>query len=232
MALHKLIVKFSPSKQQDFMIDKVEMTIGRKPDNDIVIDMPVVSGRHAKILHEGDKIILEDLNSTNGTFVNKKKVTKVILNHKDIIYVGKSQMMYMTDDPVKILEATDAGGEDLDATMVLQTKAHSAMAGKAKKSGGSGGLSVIEGDTEKTEYVLEARLCTIGKVETSTVIIKGMLTPKTAALINRTDAGYLISQPSGGSKLKVNGVQVEGRLPLKDGDVIECYGYKFQFFPG
>lgn len=233
MAVHKLIVKFTPTKQKEFMLDKLTTTIGRKPENDIVIDMPVVSGKHAQLLHEGTKIVLEDLNSTNGTFVNKKKITKVDLNHKDIIYIGKSQMMYLTDDPVKQLQASDKGAEDLDATMVLQTKAHAQMAGGAGAASGVGGLSVIEGDTGgKMEYELSARLCTIGKVETSTVPIKGMLTPKTAALINRTDAGYIISQPSGGSKIKVNGNSVEGRVNLKDGDIIETYGYKFQFFMG
>jgi len=229
MATHKLIVRYSPSKQQEFKIDQVTINIGRKPDNDIVIDMPVVSGHHAKILHEGDRIIVEDLNSTNGTFVNKKKIARLVLNHKDIIYIGKSQIMYLSDNATVRMPSQGEVGADLDATMVLQTKAH----GQMKEAGGKagfGGLSVIDGDTGKTEYSLEARLCTIGKIDTSTVQIKGMLTPKTAALINRTDTGYIISQPSGGSKIKVNGVGVEGRVPLKDGDVIETYGYKFQFF--
>ena len=233
MATHKLIVRYSPTKQEEFKIEQVTLSIGRKPDNDIVIDMPVVSGSHARVLHEGNRIVVEDLNSTNGTFVNKKKISKVALNHKDIIYIGKSQIMYLTDDPVAQLNAADKAkpAEDLDATMVLQTKSHAEMGGAAKKGkAGVGGLSVIEGDTGKMEYALEARLCTIGKIETSTVQIKGMLTPKTAALINRTDTGYIISQPSGGSKIKVNGNSVEGRVSLKDGDIIETYGYKFQFF--
>jgi len=228
MATHKLIVRFSPSKQQEFRIDQVTVNIGRKPDNDIVIDMPVVSGNHARVLHEGDRIVVEDLKSTNGTFVNKKKITKVVLNHKDIIYIGKSQIMYLNDDATSRMPPQSKDGADLDATMVLQTKAHGQMKGGGKP--GVGGLSVIEGDTNRTEYALEARLCTIGKVETSTVQIKGMLTPKTAALINRTDTGYVISQPSGGSKIKLNGSSVEGRVALKDGDIIETYGYKFQFF--
>lgn len=235
MATHKLIIRFSPSKQEEFKIEQVTVSIGRKPDNDIVIDMPVVSGSHARLLHEGDRIVLEDLNSTNGTFVNKKKVSKVALNHKDIIYIGKSQIMYLTDLPSAQPNAADKAkpAEDLDATMVLQTKSHAQMGGAAavkKGKAGVGGLSVIEGETDRMEYQLEARLCTIGKVETSTVQIKGMLTPKTAALINRTDTGYIISQPSGGSKIKVNGNGVEGRVSLKDGDIIETYGYKFQFY--
>jgi len=229
MATHKLIVRFSPTKQQEFKIDQVTIKIGRKPDNDIVIDMPVVSGNHARVLHEGDKIVVEDLKSTNGTFVNKKKITKAVLNHKDIIYIGKSQIMYLNDEATSRMPSQPTSdGADLDATMVLQTKAHGQMKGGGKP--GVGGLSVIEGDTGRMEYTLEARLCTIGKIETSTVQIKGMLTPKTAALINRTDTGYVISQPSGGSKIKLNGNGVEGRVALKDGDIIETYGYRFQFF--
>ena len=229
MSTHKLIVRFSPSKQQEVKIDQVAIKIGRKPDNDIIIDMPVVSGNHARVLHEGDRIIVEDLNSTNGTFVNKKKIARVVLTNKDIIYIGKSQIMYLSDDATTRMPSQGEVGADLDATMVLQTKAHGNMEGPGGKAG-IGGLNVIAGDTGKTEYALEARLCTIGKIETSTVQIKGMLTPKTAALINRTDTGYLISQPSSGSKIKVNGNGVEGRVPLKDGDIIETYGYKFQFF--
>jgi pSer/pThr/pTyr-binding forkhead associated (FHA) protein len=84
MATHKLIVRYSPAKQEEFKIEQVTLNIGRKPDNDIVIDMPVVSGSHARIIHEGDRIVIEDLKSTNGTFVNKKKITKAVLNHKDV----------------------------------------------------------------------------------------------------------------------------------------------------
>jgi hypothetical protein len=138
--------------------------------------------------------------------------------------------MYLYDDPTAKIPPQAKPGEDLDATMVLQTKSHAKMEGAKKGKSGVGGLSVIEGDTDRMEYQLEARLCTIGKVETSTVQIKGMLTPKTAALINRTDTGYIISQPSGGSKIKINGGSVEGRVSLKDGDIIETYGYRFQFF--
>jgi pSer/pThr/pTyr-binding forkhead associated (FHA) protein len=226
--MDKLILNFKESTLKEYPMDKDVYTIGRKPDNDIQIDNPVVSSHHAKISRQGRKVVLEDLGSTNGTFVNKKKVSKCELKHKDVVFIGKHTLVFLSDDPVAQLEATAAPEDDLDATMVLQTKAHAKMTGAAQA--GVGGLSVIEGATEKNEYQLTARLSTIGKAETSTVKIKGLLAPKTAALINRGNNGYVIAPPGSGAKITINGQPLEGRRPLKDGDVIELYGVKLQFF--
>ncbi len=226
--MDKLILNFKESTLKEFPMDKDAFTIGRKPENDIQIDNPVVSGKHARIFKEGRKVIVEDLGSTNGTFVNKKKISKCELKHKDIVFIGKHTIVFLSDDPVAQLEASAADEDDLDATMVLQTKAHAKMSGASKS--GMGGLTVIEGSADKTEYELTARLSTIGKAETSTVKIKGLLAPKTAALINRGNNGYVIAPPGSGAKVSVNGMPLAGRRPLKDGDVIELYGIKLQFF--
>ncbi len=226
--MDKLILNFKESTLKEFPMDKDAFTVGRKPDNDIQIDNPVVSGKHARIFKKGRKVIVEDLGSTNGTFVNKKKISKCELKHKDIVFIGKHTIVFLSDDPVAQLEATAAADDDLDTTMVLQTKAHAKMSGVSKA--GLGGLTVIEGSADKTEYELTARLSTIGKAETSTVKIKGLLAPKTAALINRGNNGYVIAPPGSGAKVSVNGMPLAGRRPLKDGDVIELYGIKLQFF--
>ncbi len=226
--MDKLILNFKESTLKEFPMDKDAFTIGRKPANDIQIDNPVVSGKHARVFKEGRKVVVEDLGSTNGTFVNKKKISKCELKHKDIIFIGKHTIVFLSDDPVAQLEASAADDDDLDATMVLQTKAHAKMSGASKA--GLGGLTVIEGTSDKTEFELTARLSTIGKAETSTVKIKGLLAPKTAALINRGNNGYVIAPPGSGAKITVNGQPLAGRRPLKDGDIIELYGIKLQFF--
>ena len=226
--MDKLILNFKESTLKEFPMDKDAFTIGRKPDNDIQIDNPVVSGKHARIFKEGRKVVCEDLGSTNGTFVNKKKVSKCELKHKDIVFIGKHTIVFLSDDPVAQLEASAAEEDDLDATMVLQTKAHAKMSGASKA--GLGGLTVVDGSADKPEYELTARLSTIGKAETSTVKIKGLLAPKTAALINRGNNGYVIAPPGSGAKIAVNGQPLAGRRPLKDGDIIELYGIKLQFF--
>jgi len=72
-----------------YLIHKV-MTIGRNPDNDIVIKDPYVSGNHARFYVKNDKLFVEDLNSTNGTFVNGKRISKVEkLQEGDIIEIGR-----------------------------------------------------------------------------------------------------------------------------------------------
>lgn len=226
--MDKLILNFKESTLKEYPMDKDVFTIGRKPENDIQIDNPVVSGKHARVFKEGRKVIVEDLGSTNGTFVNKKKISKTELKHKDIVFIGKHTIVFLSDDPVAQLEASAAEEDDLDATMVLQTKAHAKMTGASKA--GLGGLTVIEGSADKTEYELTARLSTIGKAETSTIKIKGLLAPKTAALINRGNNGYVIAPPGSGAKITINGQPLAGRRPLKDGDILELYGLKLQFF--
>lgn len=226
--MDKLILYFKDSILKEFPFTKETITIGRKADNDIPIDNPVVSGHHARVIKNGNEVVLEDLGSTNGTFVNKKKVSKVKLNHKDIIYVGKHHIVFMSDDPVAQLMATEAKEDALDQTMVMQTKAHQAMTGGDRA--GMGGLNVISGEADKTEYELKSRLNTIGKADTSTIRLKGLLAPKTAALINRTNDGYIISPPGAGAKIKLNDNVLQGRMKLKDGDIIELYGLKLQFF--
>ncbi len=68
----KLEFSFNSSKLGEFVLDKEVMTIGRKEDNDIRIENLAVSGHHAKLLTIFEDSFLEDLNSTNGTFVNGK----------------------------------------------------------------------------------------------------------------------------------------------------------------
>ena len=70
------------------------VTIGRLPDNTIVIDNSAVSSRHARIVREGPQFVVEDLESTNGTFVNGDKITKRALRHGDTILVGKHKMFF------------------------------------------------------------------------------------------------------------------------------------------
>jgi ABC-type multidrug transport system ATPase subunit/pSer/pThr/pTyr-binding forkhead associated (FHA) protein len=75
-------------------LDKDRITIGRDAANDVVIDHPVVSKRHAEILKEDGKVILVDLGSTNGTFVNGIKVKRHTLQELDRIVIGPSELHF------------------------------------------------------------------------------------------------------------------------------------------
>ena len=94
-----------------FKLDKPVLRIGRDPDSDIYIDDTVVSTEHAVIKAEGDpdagggpKFYIEDLNSTNSTFVNGEKITRHKLKHDDMIRVGWNTFKFIDEaegDPNK-----------------------------------------------------------------------------------------------------------------------------------
>ncbi|RJP26222.1 MAG: FHA domain-containing protein [Candidatus Abyssobacteria bacterium SURF_5] len=92
----RLSIRFNGAVIQELEFDQDEITIGRNADNSVQIDNVTVSGKHARILRERNqhleekyRYIVEDLESTNGTFVNEKKVARRVLREKDLITVGK-----------------------------------------------------------------------------------------------------------------------------------------------
>ncbi len=76
-------------------------TIGRTPDNDIRIDTEFISRHHAVILMSGTMTVLEDLNSTNGTFVNGERISRCTLRAGDRVTIGKSEFRYVVKPPTE-----------------------------------------------------------------------------------------------------------------------------------
>jgi len=74
--------------------DGFSLTIGRRNRNDVVIADSAVSGHHAKIDPVGDRLVLIDLQTKNGTFVNEQLVVSHWLKHGDVISVGNHQLIY------------------------------------------------------------------------------------------------------------------------------------------
>jgi len=91
----KLELNFNASKIDEFSLEKEVLTIGRKEDNDVQIQNLAVSGHHAKLLTIFNDSFIEDLNSTNGTFVNGKSINKHALQNGDVISIGKHEMRFV-----------------------------------------------------------------------------------------------------------------------------------------
>ena len=88
-----LLLKFKNSEIKTIETEKVEITIGRNPNCDIHIDNLGVSKRHAKIYKQDGAYVVKDLNSTNGTYVNNKRVARAIINNNDEIHIGKHSLI-------------------------------------------------------------------------------------------------------------------------------------------
>ncbi len=123
----KLYLKFEQAVLKEFSLTQGVVTIGRLPDNLIQIDNLAVSGHHAKIYFEADHYVLEDNNSLNGTFVNGRRVSKVVLKDGDEVTIGK-HVLALKDEWHESGKTQPLAVENkpmvptLESTVVLDTK--------------------------------------------------------------------------------------------------------------
>src|SRR3979411_1830278 len=89
----RLVLKFEGSTLKEVPLRTQPVTIGRSPDNDIPIDNLAVSNYHARIYTEAGRLVIEDLNSLNGTFVNDQRVERAALHDGDTVVVGKHHIV-------------------------------------------------------------------------------------------------------------------------------------------
>ena len=130
----RLVLTFDDRVLCEFGVDS-EVTIGRLPDNTIVIDNPAVSGHHARVFFEGDDCIVEDLRSKNGTYVNEKHVLRAALQDHDQILIGKHKLLF---DELSTAESSPNRRimPTLGGTEYLNTKSHRAMLAKLREERG------------------------------------------------------------------------------------------------
>jgi predicted component of type VI protein secretion system len=240
----KVILKYEAAVLKEIPLKQATLTIGRTAANDLPIDNLAVSGHHAKIYYEGDKFVLEDLNSLNGTFVNNQRIQKSALRHGDKVTIGKHEILVRLsgDSAETLLLPSDAPKKFLvpkvEETMVLDTKRQREMIQQAAqpKEGAAvpipararvGRLVVLRGKTDLESYLLSSKLTVIGKSQMASVRLKGWFKPKAAATINKREDGYYISQAD--RIPKVNGQSVTKLTKLSEGDTIEVAGVTFSF---
>jgi len=229
----RLILMFNKQVVKEYPLMKDSVTIGRNEENTIQINNLAVSGYHARIDAAGNDFILTDLQSTNGTFINDKRVVSHKLSHGDNIIVGKHVILFVGTgvETGEVKPAAPKG--DLDKTMMLDTAKQKELLSKQKEatqatdvSGKIGVISFIEGAEGEVE--LKKKLTKIGKADTSEIQLSGFFMPATAATISRRPSGYVITTMGG--KIKVNGEVIKDSVALKDFDTIEVGKVKFQFY--
>ena len=217
----KLVVSLDGVVIKEVQITKDKTTLGRRPYNDIVIDNLAVSGEHAVLQMVGADVFIEDLNSTNGTYINGKAVKKQLLSHNDTVEIGKYKIKFIVDD-----------GTDYEKTMIMKPGAQlPAATGRGPNSGfgasgfGSLGASttpasirVLNGAAAGREVALTKVVTTVGKPGVQ------------VASITKRPGGYVLAHVEGALQPSVNGNPVVGEtVHLKNGDVIELAGTQMQF---
>jgi pSer/pThr/pTyr-binding forkhead associated (FHA) protein len=227
----------------EYNMNKERYTIGRLPDNDIRIDNPAVSGHHSLIINILNDSFLEDLNSTNGTYVNGKLIKKHAMQHGDVITVGHHQLRFVDS------QDGDAEQDEFEKTMVITPssqgedrirrvgaavdQAAKAVAAKrpppATGTGPDGAhalpkakLQVLSGAFAGRELELTKALTTLGR--------PGV---QVAAITRRAEGYFIVHVDSGkeGDYPQVNGVPIGPQARrLNDNDVVQLAGVKMGFF--
>lgn len=241
----KLVLSLNGVVQGEYELNQERITIGRKPENEIPIDNLAVSGKHALIITILDDSFLEDLGSTNGTYVNGKLIKKHALKNGDVIAIGKHELKYVNDAAAD----DDDDDDEFEKTMIIKPGSASAAVAAAKaaeKAGAAaepsrpasapgqpaaaapasgmplGRLTVLNGPIAGKELELTKALITLGKPGTQ------------VAVISRRPQGYFLthieSDGDGKRYPTVNGEPIGPKAyQLKDGDLIELAGIKMEF---
>lgn len=234
-----LTLMFEEKQVKQVPIGTRPLGIGRSPDNDLPVDNLAVSNYHARVYVEAGRLVVEDLDSLNGTFVNDMRVERATLHHGDNIHIGKHHIKVDASGelPAPAEVTRKASAPRINETMVLDTKVRREMLQQAAALGertqfASGRLKVptlvvVRGKTNQKEYTLAGKLTVIGKSNLATVKLRGWFKPAMAAQINQRDDGYHLG--SGSKVPSVNGKEITGNVLLKDGDVIEVAGVRLHF---
>src|SRR3970040_442119 len=141
----EIVVKFEERVSERVVTEKKRISIGRTPDNDIVLDNRGVSRKHAQIEFSNNSAVLIDNESLNGTFVNNRKVTEEVLKDNDIITIGKFTLIYHRD------ASREGQGDHFEGTLVLHTKKQKELIEKDKREKeiiSKAGTSVLMGEDQ------------------------------------------------------------------------------------
>jgi pSer/pThr/pTyr-binding forkhead associated (FHA) protein len=244
--MSKLILSFESTVLKTFPLDKERVTIGRRPDNDIQVDNLAVSGLHAVVTTVENDSVVEDQHSTNGTMVNGQPIQKHLLQHNDVIELGKHKLRFMTEAAVaanyqnyaktmviRRPDVTGASATPAVAARDIPTVAPIAMkpavtpkpaaapehlSAAPAQEVREAALKVLSGSAAGRVLDLNKNLTTIGKAGVQVVVF------------TRRPVGYFMSVVEGDAPL-VNGEPLsEQARQLNDQDTIQIANTKMSFF--
>ena len=209
----RLVLSLDNQVLAEYNMNKERYTIGRLPDNDIRIDNSAVSGHHSLIINILNDSFLEDLNSTNGTYVNGKLIKKHALQHGDVVTVGHHQLRFVEDDEAQ--DVAEKVSADLSASGVRKGLDGKTPVKKAK-------LQVLSGSFAGRELELNKALTTLGR--------PGI---QVAAITRRQDGYFIVhvdaDKPDNFPLVNGSAIGSQARK-LVDNDVNQLAGVKMGFF--
>lgn len=230
----KLIIKLNNEVVDHIELKQGDMKIGRKPGCEIVLDNLAVSGEHANIFTIGDDSFIQDLNSTNGTFINNKRVAKHHLRNGDTVGIGQHSLVFLQEAARSAVKSP--GGDDFAKTVVISPSAPSPSPAPARAADEAPAAAVVDPAFNAADRQVAALFVLNGKItgkriELTKAITNLGKTGRPAGVIARVGDGYLLRPAAESEKPKLNGREVgEEGSKLRNGDIIEVVGTRLQFY--
>ncbi|MDO8320394.1 FHA domain-containing protein [Rhodoferax sp.] len=210
--MSKITITLDDEPVRDVQLVKERTTLGRRPFNDVVLENLAVSGQHACLIQHDLQVLIEDLDSTNGTYVNGRSVKKQKLQNGDTVEIGKFKIKFVDESES---EDEAAGPQGLTVS-----------AGFPESAGRSDPSAVLQG------YIKVVSGAAIGRELPLTKTVTTFGKPGVAvAAITRSDDNYFVHHVEGVDAPLLNGTAVGKALtPLQPGDQVTLNGTILQFF--
>ncbi|MGW8226414.1 MAG: FHA domain-containing protein, partial [Anaerolineales bacterium] len=225
----KLIVREGPDPGQEFELTQTPTVIGRAPDADseIIIAAPGVSRRHAQISQRGNQYLIEDLNSSNGTFLNGQRITgSAPLKAGDVIGLGLTiKLVFSQPLATEIQDVRDflPATPDVPAG-VAQTVIGEALPMDAKPAIPPQFLVTVAGAAPEV-HTLTSDSITIGRGDDNDIIISSNIVSRHHARLERAEGGYrLVVLPQASNPVYVDGYPVTAPHQLRHNDKLRIGG--------
>jgi len=215
----RIIISMDDVVVREVKFTRERTSFGRRPYNDIVMDNLSISGEHALFLMAGNEVFLEDLGSTNGTYVNGKAVKKHQLESGDLVEIAKYKIRFLADGAPDHYQKIILGKPRPNLTGAIpQTSAPVAPVQAPLPADFKGSIKVLSGSGAGREVQLTKAVTTMGKPGVA------------VASITRRSTGYVVNHVEGAGKPKLNGVPVGSEpVAMKNGDELELAGTRMQF---
>jgi pSer/pThr/pTyr-binding forkhead associated (FHA) protein len=209
----KIAIKLDGELIKQVSLTKNRTTLGRRPNNDVVLEDLAVSGRHACLILEGQQVTIEDLDSTNGTYVNGRSVKKQLLEENDTIEIGHFNIVFSvkSDTAGTLPDNQSAPAQEADWPLAFSDLVEPSVKLQGR-------IKVISGGAAGREMPLTKPVTTFGKPSVA------------VAAITRREANYYVHHVEGTQVPLLNGTAVgETPILLKHGDQISLSGTVLQF---
>jgi len=197
----RLILSLDNQVLAEYNMTKERYTVGRLPDNDVRIDNPAVSGHHSLIINILNDSFLEDLNSTNGTYVNGKLIKKHALQHGDVITIGHHQLRFSDE------QSNDTEQDEFEKTMVIPAGQQNAEQ-LAKAEAAADKAAAVEQQDDKSEAASEAADAVKLDPEEAAALDEKPKAPSMGDRVSHTETSYGIDPANAPSALPLAKLQV------------------------